>query len=190
MCRPDNTKNQSGVYIKLEGLNTSVVWVRPSQPPRASCMVDGMTASAPSTEGTCEEHRRGALLFSFTAHCPLTTLFSMIVGRSRHVVLRFLVPPKRCHLRIIGGDKIADGYAHRSGVEELPGRIVVRCRNFQDIACRKFVTAILDKQLHGHGLKMPLSVRLRIQRCHGLFARHILQDNLLSVVVQVSAHAD
>jgi hypothetical protein len=52
MCRPDNTKNQSGVYIKLEGLNTSVVWVWPSQPPCASYMVDWMTASAPSTEWT------------------------------------------------------------------------------------------------------------------------------------------
>ncbi len=27
-CKTDNTENQSGVYIKLEWLNTSVVWVR------------------------------------------------------------------------------------------------------------------------------------------------------------------
>src|SRR6267378_5168671 len=89
--------------------------------------------------------------------------FSVVMRHPSHIVRWFRVPPQRSHLRIIGGGKIADGDAHRSVAQKLPGGIVVRCGNFQDIAARKFVAAILDKQFHGHGLKMSLSVRLRIE---------------------------
>src|SRR6266851_1887102 len=121
---------------------------------------------------------------------PSHHYFSMIMRHPSHIMSWLLLPPQRRHLRIVGGDKIPDGDSHCSVAQQLSGGIVVRCGNFQDIACRKFVTALLDKQLYGHGLKKSLSVRLRIERRHGLLARHILQDNLLSVVVQVSTHTE
>ncbi len=83
----------------------------------------------------------GCVISRATSHGSRVTRLLVIVGHPRHLMRWLGFAPERGHLRIIGGDKIADGDAHGPFAEELSGRIVVRCGDFQHIVCRKLTLA-------------------------------------------------
>src|SRR5580700_8677400 len=114
---------------------------------------------------------------------------SMISGHSGHVMGRGLAS-QRGHGGVIRGDEIANDNAHSAVAQDSSSRIVVGRSDFENVACRKLVAALVEEQNGGHAEKFAVVVYFSVESCDGFLARGVFECELFRVVVHMAANAE